>query len=78
MAKWFQSKQARAGSYSATFVIVFVAILAAVNYLAVKYNKTYDATQLKLYSLSDQTLRVLAADRDKGRKSDRDNSKEAA
>ena len=59
MAKWFQSKQARAGSYSATFVIVFVAILAAVNYLAVKYNKTYDATQLKLYSLSDQTLRVL-------------------
>jgi hypothetical protein len=59
MANWFQSKQARAGSYSATYVIVFVAILAAMNYLAVQYNKTYDATEQKLYSLSDQTLRIL-------------------
>jgi ABC-type uncharacterized transport system involved in gliding motility auxiliary subunit len=59
MANWLQSKQARAGSYSATYVIVFIAILAAVNYLAVQYNKTFDATEQKLYSLSDQTLRVL-------------------
>lgn len=59
MANWFQSKQARAGSYSATYVIVFVAILAAMNYLAVQYNKTFDATEQKLYSLSDQTLRIL-------------------
>jgi hypothetical protein len=29
------------------------------NYLAVQYNKTYDATEQKLYSLSDQTLRIL-------------------
>lgn len=59
MANWFQSKQARAGSYSASYVIVFVAILAAMNYLAVQYNKTLDATQQKLYSLSDQTMRIL-------------------
>ncbi len=59
MAKWFQSRQARAGSYSATYVVVFVAILAMVNTLAVQYNKTYDATELKLYSLSDQSLTVL-------------------
>lgn len=59
MANWFQSKQARAGSYSASYVIVFVAILAAVNYLGVQYNKTFDATEQQLYSLSDQTLRVL-------------------
>lgn len=59
MANWFQSKQARAGSYSATYVVVFVAILAAMNYLAVQYNKTLDATEQKLYSLSDQTMRVL-------------------
>jgi ABC-type uncharacterized transport system involved in gliding motility auxiliary subunit len=59
MANWFQSKQARAGGYSATYVVVFVAILAAMNYLAVQYNKTFDATEQKLYSLSDQTMRVL-------------------
>lgn len=59
MANWFQSRQARAGGYSATYILVFVAILAAVNYLAVQYNKTYDATELKLYSLSDQSLTTL-------------------
>ncbi|MDA0206239.1 MAG: Gldg family protein [Acidobacteria bacterium] len=59
MANWFRSKQARAGSYSATYVVVFIAILAAMNYLAVEYNKTFDATEQKLYSLSDQTIRVL-------------------
>ena len=59
MANWFQSKQVRAGSYSATYVVVFIAIVAAMNYLAVQYNKTFDATEQKLYSLSDQTLRIL-------------------
>jgi ABC-type uncharacterized transport system involved in gliding motility auxiliary subunit len=59
MANWFQSRQVRAGGYSASYILVFVAILAAVNYLSVQYNKTYDATELKLYSLSDQTLTTL-------------------
>jgi ABC-type uncharacterized transport system involved in gliding motility auxiliary subunit len=42
-----------------TYILVFVAILAAVNYLGVRYNKTYDATENKLYSLSGQTFKVL-------------------
>ncbi len=60
MAKWFESRTVKGGSYSAAYVLVFIAILAAVNYLASQYNKTYDATEQKLYSLSDQTLKILS------------------
>ncbi|MEX2304213.1 MAG: GldG family protein, partial [Bryobacterales bacterium] len=54
-----KTRQAKSGAYMAVYVLVAFAILAAVNYLAVQYNKSYDATQSKLYSLSDQTLKIL-------------------
>ncbi len=59
MSGFLKSRQAREGGYSAVYVLVFVAIVGAVNYLADQYNKTYDATELKLYSLSDQTHKIL-------------------
>lgn len=59
MTKFFQSRQVREGGYSGAYILVFVAILVAVNWLANEYNKTYDATSDKLYSLSDQTRRIL-------------------
>lgn len=62
---WLKTRQAKSGAYMTVYVVVAVAILGAVNYLAVQYNKNYDATQGKLYSLSDQTLKVLSnLDRD--------------
>ncbi len=54
-----KSRQAKSGSYMVTYTLVFVAILTAVNYLGVRYNKTYDATENKLYSLSGQTTKIL-------------------
>ena len=59
MANWFQSRQARQGGYSGAYVLVFIAILVAANYLADQYNKTFDATSDQLYSLSDQTQQIL-------------------
>ena len=41
---WLTSRQTKYGAYSSTYVLVALAILAAVNYLGVRYNKTYDAT----------------------------------
>jgi ABC-type uncharacterized transport system involved in gliding motility auxiliary subunit len=62
---WLKTRQAKSGAYLTVYVAVAFAILAAINYLAVQYNKNYDATQGKLYSLSDQTLKVLGnLDRD--------------
>ena len=57
--EFFQSRQLRAGGYSAVYVLVFVAILTAVNWLGMQYNESYDATRQKLYSLSDQTHKIL-------------------
>ena len=56
---FLQSRVFRSGGYSALYVLVFVAILAAANWLGVQYNETYDATSRKLYSLSDQTHKIL-------------------
>lgn len=60
MANWFQSRQVREGSYSGAYILVFIAILVAAYYLADQYNKTFDATSEKLYSLSDQTTQILS------------------
>lgn len=56
---WLRSRQFRSGGYAAVYTLVFVAILATANWLGVQYNETYDATERKLYSLSDQTHKIL-------------------
>ena len=62
---WLKTRQTKYGAYSATYIIVVVVCLGAVNYLADRYNKTFDATKDQLYSLSDQTLKILGdLDRD--------------
>ncbi len=60
-----RSRQMKSGSYAAAYVLVFTAILGAVNWLAGQYNRTYDSTEQKLYSLSAQTHKILGdLDRD--------------
>ena len=62
---WLRSRQFKLGGYAAVYTLVFVAILAAANWLGVQYNETYDSTERKLYSLSDQTHKILdGLDRD--------------
>ena len=63
--EFLRSRQLRSGSYSALYVGVFAGILVAANWLGVQYNETFDFTEQRLYSLSDQTHRVLdGLDRD--------------
>ncbi len=59
MKDFLQSRQFRSGSYSGVYVAVFLGILVAANWLGVQYNETFDATSQKLYSLSDQTHKIL-------------------
>ncbi len=40
-------------------ILLMVVVLASVNYLSIRYNKTYDLTEEKINSLSEQTLGVL-------------------
>ena len=57
---WLKKRQTRYGAYLVVYLVIVLAILSAANYLADRYNKTYDATSNKLFSLSDQTKKIAA------------------
>lgn len=59
LLNWFQSRRAKYGGYAIVYSIVVLAIVVAVNYLADRYNKSVDATENRIYSLSDQTKKIL-------------------
>ncbi|MGD0772920.1 MAG: GldG family protein [Candidatus Solibacter sp.] len=58
-ASFLKSRQTRYTAYAATYILVILAILAAVNFLANRYDKSYDSTSNKQFSLSDQTIKVV-------------------
>jgi ABC-type uncharacterized transport system involved in gliding motility auxiliary subunit len=55
----FSGRQARYGSLAAASVLVVLGILIAINYLSTKYNKRWDLTAARQFSLSDQSKKVL-------------------
>jgi ABC-type uncharacterized transport system involved in gliding motility auxiliary subunit len=55
----YQSRQARYGTLSFVSVAAVLGILVAVNYLSARQNKRWDLTANQVYSLSDQTVRIL-------------------
>jgi ABC-type uncharacterized transport system involved in gliding motility auxiliary subunit len=59
ISTFYQGRGARYGTLSIVSILVFVGILAAVNYLASRQNKRWDLTTNQVYSLSDQTIKIL-------------------
>jgi ABC-type uncharacterized transport system involved in gliding motility auxiliary subunit len=59
IAQTFSGRQARFGSLAAASVLVVLGIIVAINYLSTKYNKRWDLTASRQFSLSDQTKKVL-------------------
>ena len=57
-SNWVKSRQTKYAGYAAVYVIVIVGVLAAINFLANRYDKSYDSTHNKQFSLSDQTMKV--------------------
>jgi ABC-type uncharacterized transport system involved in gliding motility auxiliary subunit len=53
------SRQAKYGAYIGAYIVVIIAVLAAVNFLANRYDKSFDTTANKQFSLSDQTEKVV-------------------
>jgi ABC-type uncharacterized transport system involved in gliding motility auxiliary subunit len=55
------TKTHRAANFAqaAIYTLIIVAILSVVNFLAQRYNKSFDATANKKYTLSDQTAKVV-------------------
>src|ERR1017187_6711156 len=58
-ANWVKSRQTKYWSYAGVYILVILALLAGLNFLANRYDKSYDSTANKQFSLSDQTIKVV-------------------
>ena len=56
---WIKARQTKYSAYMAVYILVILAVLAAVNFLANRYSKAYDSTKNKQFSLSDQTVKIV-------------------
>lgn len=56
---WMQTRQTKYAAYVTVYILVILAVIVVANFLANRYNKSFDATANKRYSLSDQTKKVV-------------------
>ena len=61
VARSFQHRQTRYGTMALTGIVAFMGILVLINMVAKGRNKRWDLTQGQIYSLSDQTLKILSS-----------------
>jgi len=58
-AGFLKSRQTKYTAYVTIYILVILAVLGAVNFLANRYTKSYDSTSNKQFSLSDQTIKFV-------------------
>jgi ABC-type uncharacterized transport system involved in gliding motility auxiliary subunit len=58
-AEWLKARQTKYTLYVTVYVAVIIAVLTLANFLAQRYNKSWDSTANKQFSLSDQTTKVV-------------------
>ena len=57
--QWLKARQTKYAAYATTYILVVLAGVIIGNVLADRYNKSYDATANKRYSLSPQTAKIV-------------------
>lgn len=57
---FLKSRQAKYGAYASVYILVILAVLGAINFLANRYTKSYDSTSNKQFSFSDQTIKIAS------------------
>src|SRR5579871_2340123 len=55
---WMKARQTKFAAYTAVYVLIVLAVIGVLNFLANRYNKTYDTTSNKQFTLSDQTIKI--------------------
>jgi ABC-type uncharacterized transport system involved in gliding motility auxiliary subunit len=58
-SQWIKARQTKYAAYAATYVLIVIAGVVVANLLADRYNKSYDSTANKRYSLSEQTAKIV-------------------
>src|SRR5579864_101439 len=56
---WIKARQTKYAAYAAAYILIVIAAVIVANVLADRYNKSYDSTTNKRYSLSDQTAKIV-------------------
>src|SRR5207249_6895591 len=55
-----KGRAVREGGGDVAFIIIVAVVLCLLNFLAVRHHKRYDLAEQKAFSLSEQTLKILA------------------
>jgi len=58
-SQWIKARQTKYAAYAATYVLIVIAGVVVANLLADRYNKSYDSTANKSFSLSEQTAKIV-------------------
>lgn len=58
-SQFLKARQTKYAAFAAVYILVVLAIVVVANVLADRYNKSYDGTANKRYSLSDQTAKIV-------------------
>ncbi len=58
-SEWIKARQTRYGAFATAYILIVIGVLAMLNFLGQRYNKSYDSTANKQFSLSDQTEKVV-------------------
>jgi ABC-type uncharacterized transport system involved in gliding motility auxiliary subunit len=57
--QWMKLRSTRYTAYAAVYTLVILAVLVGINFLANRYDRSYDSTANKQFSLSDQTIKMV-------------------
>lgn len=57
--QWLRARQTKYTAFASLYILIIVAVLFIVNWLAKDHNKSYDSTASKRFSLADQTIKVV-------------------
>src|SRR5580700_5240156 len=57
--QWLKARQTKYAAYATVYTLIVIAAVVVANTLADRYNKSFDATSNKRYSLSDQTAKIV-------------------
>ncbi|HLV87616.1 MAG TPA: GldG family protein [Candidatus Sulfotelmatobacter sp.] len=58
-SEWLKARQTKYAAYATTYIIIAIAAVVIINILADRFNKSYDSTSNKRYSLSEQTAKIV-------------------
>lgn len=58
-SQWLKARQTRYAAYAVAYILVVVVAVVVANVLADRYDKSWDATKNKQYSLSQETAKIV-------------------